>query len=88
MKTAATIAALLLFTLLVIVAVVPAPAFSTADSGTPIRDHLLQNGVQETGAINLVTAVYLGYRLYDTLGEAIVLLLAVSAVLFFLESRP
>ena len=86
MKTATTVVAIALLTGLVVVALVPAALFSPANAGTPIRDYLLQHGAADTGAINLVTAVYLGYRLYDTLGEAIVLLLAVSAVLFFLES--
>jgi multicomponent Na+:H+ antiporter subunit B len=35
----------------------------------------------ETGAINVVSAIYLGYRAFDTLGEAIVLLIAVSGTL-------
>lgn len=43
--------------------------------------YFYQYGENETGAINLVTAIYLGYRAFDTLGETIVLLLAVSGVL-------
>jgi len=41
------------------------------------RDYLEQYGVSESGAINLVSAIYLGYRAFDTLGETIVLLTAV-----------
>jgi multicomponent Na+:H+ antiporter subunit B len=52
---------------------------------TPIRAHIVENGMQETGALNLVTAVYLGYRAFDTLGETIVLLLAVSGVVLLVE---
>lgn len=33
----------------------------------------VRHGTEETGAINIVTSIYLGYRAYDTLGEAIVL---------------
>jgi multicomponent Na+:H+ antiporter subunit B len=47
---------------------------------SPIRDHVVNKGPVETGALNLVTAIYLGYRAYDTVGETIVLLLAVSGV--------
>ena len=54
---------------------------------TPIRDYLVVNASRETGALNLVTAIYLGYRAYDTLGETIVLLLAVSGVMVFAERR-
>lgn len=50
-----------------------------------IRDYLVTHGKSETGAANLVTSIYLGYRAYDTLGETLVLLLAVSGVAFFVE---
>ncbi len=45
------------------------------------RDYLEQMGRQETGAMNLVSAIYLGYRAFDTLGETIVLLVAVSGTI-------
>ncbi len=57
------------------------------DAGSIIREYVIENGSRETGALNLVTSIYLGYRMFDTLGETIVLLLAVSGVLFFTESR-
>ena len=50
-----------------------------------IRDYIVANGSRETGALNLVTAIYLGYRAFDTLGETIVLLLAVSGVIYFTD---
>lgn len=49
------------------------------------RDYLELHGVQETGAINLVSAIYLGYRAFDTLGETIVLLTAVSGTIGILS---
>ncbi|MFW6313870.1 MAG: hydrogen gas-evolving membrane-bound hydrogenase subunit E [Spirochaetota bacterium] len=52
---------------------------------TPIRAAIVENGVADTGAVNLVTAVYLGYRAFDTLGETVVLLLAVSGVIFLVR---
>lgn len=52
---------------------------------TMIRDYLVSNGETDTGATNLVTSIYLGYRAYDTLGETLVLLLAVSGVVYFVE---
>lgn len=60
---------------------------SAETSPVPIRDLLLCHGVEATGALNLVTAVYLGCRLYDTLGESIVLLLAVAGVTLLLGER-
>lgn len=55
--------------------------------GTPIREYIVSRGTEETGALNLVTAIYLGYRAFDTLGETIVLLMAVSGVLLFTERK-
>jgi len=49
---------------------------------TPVRAYIVENGVMDIGAVNLVTSVYLGYRAFDTLGETVVLLLAVSGVVF------
>lgn len=51
------------------------------------RNYIVENGSGETGALNLVTSIYLGYRAFDTLGETIVLLVAVSGVVYFLVSR-
>ena len=45
-----------------------------------VKSYLLDFGTAETGAQNLVTAIYLGYRAFDTLGETIVLVLAVVGV--------
>ena len=49
-----------------------------------MKEYYFQHGYEETGAVNLVTAIYLGYRAFDTLGETVVLLLSISGVLFFL----
>ncbi|WP_020611908.1 hypothetical protein [Sediminispirochaeta bajacaliforniensis] len=61
----------------------------TEESGWPhrLRDIITQKGIHDTGASNLVAAVYLGYRALDTLGETVVLLLAVSGLLFILKNK-
>jgi len=47
------------------------------------------SGFDDTGAENLVSAIYLGYRAYDTLGETIVLLAALAgAVSLIAVERP
>lgn len=51
-----------------------------------LRVYLVEHGSGETGALNLVTAIYLGYRAFDTMGETIVLLVAVSGVILFARS--
>lgn len=51
------------------------------------KAYFYQHGSSETGAINLVTSIYLGYRAFDTLGETIVLFLSIAGVIFFLEKN-
>jgi len=43
--------------------------------------------VEETGAVNLVSAIYLNYRLYDTLFEILIFSVAVLGVRFYLIGR-
>lgn len=45
------------------------------------RDYLEARGEADSGARNLVSAIYLGYRAFDTLGETIILLVAVSGTI-------
>ncbi|MBN1788237.1 MAG: DUF4040 domain-containing protein [Sedimentisphaerales bacterium] len=47
----------------------------------------LENGVKDTGAANIVTAVYLDYRVYDTLGEATVLFTSVVGAIVILRKK-
>jgi multisubunit Na+/H+ antiporter MnhB subunit len=51
----------------------------------PIREAVVSSALEDTGAQNLVSAIYLGYRAFDTLGETIVLLLAVAGVAFLIR---
>ena len=43
-------------------------------------DYYIENGVEETGANNIVTSIVFDYRGFDTLGEATVLFAAVLGV--------
>jgi len=47
----------------------------------------IENGVSDTGAANLVSAIYLNYRLYDTLFEILVFSVAVLGVRFYLVQQ-
>jgi multisubunit Na+/H+ antiporter MnhB subunit len=47
----------------------------------------LQNGLDETGAPNIVTAVLLDFRAWDTLGEATVLFCAALGTVAVLRRR-
>ena len=46
------------------------------------KDFFRDNGFYDTGSMNLVTAIYLDYRLFDSLFEAGILLIAVSGVMW------
>jgi len=50
-------------------------------------NYCIEQGFYDTGATNLVAAIYLGYRAYDTLMETIVLFVAVAGVIFCLRGK-
>ena len=45
------------------------------------------DGVTDIGVVNLVTSIYLGYRAYDTFGEAIVLFTSAIGIAIFLKKE-
>lgn len=55
------------------------------DASVPneLAGYYAQFAYQETGALNAVTAVYLNYRVYDTLFEALMLLISILAIIYF-----
>ncbi|MTI95598.1 MAG: hypothetical protein FH749_08930 [Firmicutes bacterium] len=53
----------------------PGPAYNE------LTQYLLENTVTDTGAQNVISAIILDYRAYDTLGEASVLFAGIAAVL-------
>lgn len=46
-------------------------------------DYYIQNFIKDTSAINSVTAIYLNYRVFDTIFETLMLLISVAAVINF-----
>lgn len=58
------------------------------DYGHPragLSEYFIAYGVAQTGALNMVTAIYLNYRVYDTLGEATVFFAAALGVFMLLR---
>lgn len=51
------------------------------------KEYFLINGLRETGSLNLVTGIYLDYRLFDSLFEAGILLIAVSGVMWISQHK-
>lgn len=48
--------------------------------------YYIENAAEEAQMQNAVTAIYLRYRIFDTLFEALLLAMAVSAVVYFASS--
>jgi len=63
------------------------PTFGNA--GNPVNNEVaaryIEKGLQETGAVNIVTGMILDYRAFDTLGESHVLFIATCTVLILLR---
>jgi len=45
----------------------------------------IEKGVSETGAVNLVSSILADYRVYDTVGETIILFIAILGVSMILK---
>ena len=57
------------------------------DPAMRVSQYYVENGLADTGAANIVTAVLLDYRAYDTLGEATILFTAALGVLTIVRPR-
>jgi multisubunit Na+/H+ antiporter MnhB subunit len=82
MKKYISILFLIIITLIIIFSI-------DLEFGKPINlkfaNHYINQGLDETGAMNLVASVYLDYRAYDTLIETVILFMAVYGISFFLR---
>jgi len=82
---AVILASVLIFFLLMVVSEMP--AFGSADTPantSVVIKRYIENGLAETGAVNIVAGVILDYRAFDTLGESHVLFTAAIAVFILL----
>ncbi|MBN2668568.1 MAG: hypothetical protein JXR60_04995 [Bacteroidales bacterium] len=61
--------------------------YELRDSLSGISEHFATKGAEEVGAANLVTAVVVTYRGFDTLGEVTILFLTASIIAFFLKLK-
>ena len=57
------------------------------DITSELSESYVDYGAERTGSVNLVTGVLLGYRAYDTLGEATILFTAAIGVLTVLRLK-
>lgn len=63
------------------------PTFGHAENpvNNEVAKRYIESGLQETGAVNIVTGMILDYRAFDTLGESHVLFIATCTVLILLR---
>lgn len=63
------------------------PRFGNPDNpvNNEVSERYIEKGLQETGAVNIVTGMILDYRAFDTFGESHVLFIAACAVIILLR---
>ena len=71
--------------LLIAVSYLPAYGHMENPVNNEVSQRYIENGLEETGAVNIVTGMILDYRAFDTLGESHVLFIATCTVLILLR---
>ena len=66
------------------------PAVGNADTLTDseVSAFYIENGLKDTGAVNIIAPIILSYRGFDTLGESHVLFIAAVAVMLLMRPAP
>ena len=77
-----TLIALLLFT----VSYLPPVGNASNPAHNEVVDKYVEDGLQDTGAVNIVSGMILDYRAFDTFGESNVLFIATCAVLILMRN--
>lgn len=71
--------------LLAAVSYLPKTGSAMKPDNNEVSQRYIEKGLQETGAVNIVTGMILDYRAFDTLGESHVLFIATITVLIMLR---
>ena len=75
----------IIFVLLWTIAYLPAFGNAGNPDNNEVSARYIERGLQETGAVNIVTGMILDYRAFDTFGESCVLFIASCCVLVLLR---
>ncbi len=74
---------MLIFMLTILLVVFSRTSFQAIQNiDTSSKDYYLKNTYSDTGSKNIVTGIYLDYRLFDSIFEASILIIAVSGIIF------
>ncbi len=76
----------LVFMLLLAVSHLPALGSPNNPANNEVVEKYVEDGMQDTGAVNIVTGMILDYRAFDTFGESNVLFIATCTVLILLRN--
>lgn len=71
--------------LLIAVSYLPSYGHAENPANNEVAERYIEKGLEETGAVNIVTGMILDYRAFDTLGESHVLFIATCTVLILLR---
>lgn len=84
----ASVVCCLALILMLLTAVSYLPPVGAADNpaSNEVATKYIEDGLQDTGAVNIVTGMILDYRAFDTFGESNVLFIATCTVLILLRS--
>lgn len=84
------VAVVLMVTLLVVIVKMPRFGSAQAPANNSVSERYLEQGVEETGAVNAIAGMILDYRAFDTFGESTVLFAATMSVILLLKhpKRP
>ncbi len=81
---------LILSLYIIILGVLELPPYGAPDN--PVHNYVAQryieDALEDTGVLNMVTAIIVDYRAYDTLIETTVLFTAIMAVMITLKKDP
>lgn len=75
---------ILVYLLLLTVSNLPATGVEHKAVNNEVAERYIEDGLQETGAVNIVTGMILTYRAFDTFGETNVLFIATICVMIML----
>ena len=77
---------ILIYLLLLTVSYLPPVGVADKPVNNEVSARYIEKGLEETGAINIVSGMILDYRAFDTLGESHVLFIATITVLILLRT--
>ncbi len=87
MKKALSVIIAITIISILLIGVSELPEFGMAETpaNNYVTERYIEKGVEETGALNIVTGIILDYRAFDTFVEATVLFTAAIIVTFILK---